>query len=176
LPDTLPPTVLRIQAAFPDAGIEAREFRGQWWIEVARERVLEVLRRLKEDPELGFAFLNDVTCTDHPDQEPRFRVVWILTCMARRERLRVKTSCPEEDPVVPSATPLWAGANWLEREAYDMFGVRFEGHPDLRRILMPLDFDAFPLRKEFPMEGERSDREWARWVIERARRPEGDMP
>jgi len=88
----------------------------------------------------------------------------------------VKTSCPEDDPVVPSATPLWAGANWHEREAYDMFGVRFEGHPDLRRILMPEDFDAFPLRKEFPMEGERSDRDWARWVIDRARRPEGTLP
>lgn len=174
--DPIPPTVQRIQAAFPGAGIEAREFRGQWWVEVPRERVLEVLRRLKEDPELDFAFLNDVTCTDHPEEELRFRAVWTLTCMARRERIRVKTACPEEDPVVPSATSLWAGANWLEREAYDMFGVRFEGHPDLRRILMPLDFDAFPLRKEFPMEGQRSDREWARWVIERARRPEGEMP
>jgi NADH-quinone oxidoreductase subunit C len=176
LADPLPPTVERILAAFPGAGIEPRSFRGQWWIEVPRERTLEVLRRLKEDPELDFQFLNDVTCTDHPDDEVRFRAVYTLTCMARRERIRVKTSCPEEDPVVPSATPLWAGANWLEREAYDMFGVRFEGHPDLRRILMPLDFDAFPLRKEFPMEGVRSDREWARWVIERARRPEGDMP
>jgi NADH-quinone oxidoreductase subunit C len=174
--DTPPPTVQRILDAFPGAGIAAGEFRGQWWLEVPRERTLEVLRRLRDDPELAFSFLEDVTCTDHPEEEKRFRAVYTLTSMARRERIRVKTACPEEDPVVPSATPLWAGANWLEREAYDMFGVRFEGHPDLRRILMPEDFDAFPLRKEFPMEGERSDRDWAKWVIERARKPEGTLP
>ena len=174
--ETQPPTVQKVLAAFPGAGIAAREFRGQWWLEVPRERVLEVLRRLRDDPELAFDFLNDVTCTDHPEEEPRFRAVYILTSLSRKERIRVKTSCPEDDPVVPSATPLWAGANWHEREAYDMFGVRFEGHPDLRRILMPEDFDAFPLRKEFPMEGERSDRDWARWVIDRARRPEGTLP
>jgi NADH-quinone oxidoreductase subunit C len=175
VPENTPPTVQKLLAAFPGAGIVAGEFRGQWRVEVPRERVLEVLRRLRDDPELDFAFLNDVTCTDHPEEDPRFRVVWVLTSHARRERVIVKSACPEEDPVVPSATPLWAGANWLEREAYDMFGVRFEGHPDLRRILMPEDFDAFPLRKEFPMEGERSDREWARWVLERARRPEGTV-
>ncbi len=174
--DTPPPTVQKIMQAFPGAGIAAGEFRGQWWLEVPRERTLEVLRRLRDDPDLAFSFLEDLTCTDHPEEEKRFRAVYTLTSMARRERIRVKCACPEEDPVVPSATPLWAGANWLEREAYDMFGVRFEGHPDLRRILMPEDFDSFPLRKEFPMEGERSDRDWAKWVIERARKPEGTLP
>jgi NADH-quinone oxidoreductase subunit C len=168
--------VQKVLAALPDAGCATGEFRGQWWVQVPRERVLDALRLLRDDPDLGFTFLNDVTCTDHPEEQPRFRVVWTLTSHARRERIRLKSACPEEDPVVPSATPLWATADWLEREAFDMFGVRFEGHPDLRRILMPADFDAFPLRKEFPMEGERSDREWARWVIERARRPEGTIP
>jgi NADH-quinone oxidoreductase subunit C len=172
LPETTHPAVQKILGALP--GATAAEFRGQWGIDVPREKALEVLRTLKEDPELRFEFLTDVTCTDHPDLDPRFRVVWVLTSFSRKERIRVRASCPEEDPVVPSATPLWATANWLEREAYDMFGVKFEGHPDLRRILMPQDFDAFPLRKEFPMEGERSDREWSKWVIERARRPEGD--
>jgi NADH-quinone oxidoreductase subunit C len=176
LPDTIPIAARRVREAFPPDAVEVREFRGQWWLEVPRERVLEVLRFLKEDPGLGFAFLNDVTCTDHPEEEERFRVVWILTSFTLRERIRVRTRCPEEDPVVPSATPLWATADWLEREAYDMFGVRFQGHPDLRRILMPPDFDRFPLRKEFPMEGERSDRDWARWVIDRARRPEEGRP
>jgi NADH-quinone oxidoreductase subunit C len=176
VPENPSPTVQKVLAAFPEAGIEAREFRGQWSLEVPRERVLDVLRRLRDDPELDFAFLNDVTCTDHPEEEPRFRAVWVLTSFSRKERIRVRSGCPEDDPVVPSATPLWAGANWLEREAYDMFGVKFEGHPDLRRILMPEEFDAFPLRKEFPMEGERSDREWARWVLDRARRPEGNAP
>lgn len=175
MPENSPPTVQKLLAAFPGAGIEAREFRGQWRFEVPRERVLEVLRRLRDDPELDFTFLSDVTCTDHPEEERRFRVVWVLTSLSRKERVLVKSSCTEEDPVVPSATPLWAGANWLEREAWDMFGVRFEGHPDLRRILMPEDFDAFPLRKEFPMEGERSDRDWAKWVLQRARRSEGTV-
>lgn len=173
---TPPAAVQRILDAFPGEGTAAGEFRGQWWVDVPRERVLEVLRTLRDDPDLGFEFLNDVTCTDHPDDEERFGVVWILTSLSRRERIRVRTRCPEEDPVVPSAVPLWATANWLEREAYDMFGVRFEGHPDLRRILMPGDFPSFPLRKEFPMEGERSDRDWARWVLERARRPEEGGP
>ncbi len=172
---TPPATVQRLLDAFPGEGT-AGEFRGQWRVDLPRERILPALRLLRDDPELAFDFLNDVTCTDHPDEEPRFGVVWILTSLSRGERIRLRTRCPEEDPVVPSAVPLWAGANWLEREAYDMFGVRFEGHPDLRRILMPADFDRFPLRKEFPMEGERSDREWARWVIERARRPDEAVP
>jgi len=169
--DAHPATVQRLLDAFPGEGT-ASEFRGQWCVELPRERVLAALGLLRDDPDLAFDFLTDVTCTDHPEEEPRFRVVWVLTSLSRGERVRLRTRCPEEDPVVPSAVPLWAGANWLEREAYDMFGVRFEGHPDLRRILMPQDFDAWPLRKEFPMEGERSDRDWARWVIERARRPD----
>ena len=171
-----PPSVQRVVDAFPVPGVSAHESQGQWWVEVPREKVLEALRFLRDDPELRFDMLNDVTCTDHPEEEPRFKVVWNLTSLSRKERIRLKARCPEEDPVVPSAVGLWATANWLEREAYDMFGVRFEGHPDLRRILMPLDFPSFPLRKEFPMEGERSDRDWARWVIERARRPEEERP
>ena len=175
IPENAPPAARRINEALPGSVTGATELRGQWCLDVPRERALEVLRFLKEDPDLSFNFLNDVTCTDHPDEDPRFRVIWVLTSHARRERLRIAARCPEEDPVVPSATPLWAGADWLEREAYDMFGVRFAGHPDLRRILMPEDFDAWPLRKEFPMEGLRSDRDWARWVLDRARRAEGTL-
>ena len=174
MPETTHPAAEKVRAAFPNDGIVATEFRGQWNLAVPRAGVPDVLRFLKSDPDLAFDFLTDVTCTDHPDDEERFRVVWVLTSMKRKERIRVSARCPEDDPVVPSAVPLWATANWLEREAYDMFGVRFAGHPDLRRILMPQDFDAWPLRKEFPMEGTRSDRDWARWVIERARRTEGD--
>ncbi len=171
---TIPQTVRRVLDAFP--GASSGEFRGQWWAEVPREKVLEALRLLRDDPDLAFGLLCDLTCTDHPEEEPRFRVIWNLVSLSRKERFRLKARCPEDDPVVPSATPLWATANWLEREAFDMFGVRFEGHPDLRRILMPEDFPSFPLRKEFPMEGERSDRDWARWVLDRARRPEAGSP
>ena len=176
IPENAPAAARRAAEALPGAVTGASEFRGQWCLETPRERALEVLRFLKEDPESQFVFLTDVTCTDHPDEDPRFRVVWVLCSFAKKQRIRVASRCPEEDPVVPSATPLWAGADWHEREAYDMFGVRFSGHPDLRRILMPEDFDAWPLRKEFPMEGLRSDRDWARWVLERARRPEGQLP
>jgi NADH/F420H2 dehydrogenase subunit C len=176
LPETTHPAAEKVLAAFPADGITAEEYRGQWWVNVPRARVLDILRLLKEDASLGYDFLEDLTCTDHPEEEERFRAVWILTSMTRKDRFRVKTRCPEDDPVVPSATPLWATANWLEREAYDMFGVRFAGHPDLRRILMPEDFDAWPLRKEFPMEGTRSDRDWAKWVLERARLQEGERP
>jgi NADH-quinone oxidoreductase subunit C len=176
VPGTLHPAVEKVRSALPGAAVEAGEFRGQWWIEVPRERAVEALRALRDDPGLGYSFLSDLTCTDHPEEEMRFRVVWILTSFSRRDRVRVRARCPESDPTVPSATGLWATANWLEREAFDMFGVRFTGHPDLRRILMPQDFDRFPLRKEFPMEGERSDRDWARWVIERARRSEAEAP
>lgn len=169
------PAVDALRRAFPGDAVEGGSFRGQWWADLPRERVLEALRLLRDDKSLGYAFLDDVTATDHPEEELRFRVVWNLTSFARRDRFRLRTRCGEEDPRVPSATPLFATADWLERECYDMFGVLFEGHPDLRRILMPDTFDAFPLRKEFPMEGQRSDREWARWVMERARRPEGEI-
>ncbi len=169
------PALERLQGAFPEDGIEGEEFRGQWCLRVPRERVLDTLRTLRDESDLAFEFLNDVTASDHPDDEERFRVVWILTALSRAETIRVQSTCPEDDPVVPSATPLWATANWLERECFDMFGVRFDGHPDLRRIMMPEGFDAFPLRKEFPMEGERSDRDWGRWVIERAQRDEGEV-
>ncbi len=169
------PAAGAIRTALGLADLAAGSFRGQWWLDVPRERVLEALRCLRDDPDLRYEFLEDLTATDHPDEEVRFRVAWNLTSFRRKDRFRLRARCPEEDPVVPSATPLFATADWLERECFDMFGVRFEGHPDLRRILMPESFDAFPLRKEFPMEGERSDRDWARWVIERARRPEGEM-
>jgi len=165
------PAAERLRAAFPGTTVDAGRFAGQWVLRLPRAIVLEALRFLRDDPELRYEMLTDVTASDHPDEELRFRVVWVLTSFQRKERLRLETRIPEEDPVVASAVPLWATANWLERECFDMFGIRFSGHPDLRRILMPEDFDAFPLRKEFPMEGERSDRDWAEWVIERARRP-----
>jgi NADH-quinone oxidoreductase subunit C len=168
------PATARLRAALGADPLEAAAFRGQWEARVPRGRVLECLRLLRDDPDLGYEMLCDVTASDHPDAPERFRVAWNLISFRRKDRFRLIATAPEGDPTVPSAVPLFATANWLERECYDMFGVRFSGHPDLRRILMPEGFDAFPLRKEFPMEGERSDRDWARWVLERARRPEGD--
>ena len=104
----------------------------------------------------GFDFLTDITCVDYLNYRgatDRFGLVYLLTNTATGERLTVRTFLNEPDLTVPSVTPLWEGANWLEREVFDMFGIRFDGHPDLRRILLPEEFAAFPLRKDYPLQG-----------------------
>jgi len=148
---------------------------GQWRIELSeREPLVDMVRHLKETPELGFDFLVDVTGLDHYGEEPRFRAVYILRSMQLREELVLKVKVPETgDPEgiwAPSLTSLYPTADWLEREAYDMFGLEFRGHPDLRRIMMPEIFHDHPLRKDFPMEGKMTDHEWAEWIIERSQR------
>jgi NADH-quinone oxidoreductase subunit C len=130
------------------------EFRGQTRVVVPRERLLEAMRSLRD--ELGFDFLADVTCVDYlyyRGAEHRFGLVYLLANTATNARLTVRVFLDERELTVPSMVPLWAGANWLEREVYDMFGIRFEGHPDLRRILLPEEFTAFPLRKDYPLQG-----------------------
>jgi NADH:ubiquinone oxidoreductase subunit C len=168
------PATEKLAALLGAGSVSAACFRGQWTATIPRDRVLDALRLLRDDPSLGYEMLSDVTASDHPDDSERFRVCWMLLSFRRKDRYLLVATAPEADPTVPSAVPLFATANWLERECFDMLGVRFAGHPDLRRILMPESFDAFPLRKEFPMEGERSDRDWAKWVLERARRTEGE--
>ncbi len=142
--------VERLQQQFPDVIRQVIEFRGERTVRVPPESVLEVLAFLRDDPELSFDFLTDVTAVHRPARERPFDVVHLLYSFRRNARLRVETQLGP-DPKIPSVTSLWPTANWLERECYDMFGVVFEGHPDLRRILMPEDFEGFPLRKEFPL-------------------------
>jgi NADH-quinone oxidoreductase subunit C len=114
--------------------------------------VQEIFRLLKEDPQLDFNFLADLTAVDYLDKRtPRFEVVYHLYSLSKNHRLRVKIPVAGEDPVVDSLTPLWKGANWLEREVWDMFGIRFRGHPDLRRILLYEQFEGYPLRKDYPV-------------------------
>ena len=125
---------------------------GDETIVVPRERWLDVHRTLRERPELSFDFLMDLTCVDYLCEEVRFEVVTHLYASKHQRRLRVKARVPENDPSIPSLTPLWRAANWLEREAYDMFGVKFSGHPDLRRILMYEEFQGHPLRKDYPFD------------------------
>ena len=118
------------------------------------ERVREVLEFLKSA--CGFDMLIDVTAVDYlhyRDARDRFGVIYLLLSTETGERVIVKTTLNEPDLTLPSAVPLWEAANWLEREVYDMFGIRFEGHPDLRRILMPEAFSSFPLRKDYPLRG-----------------------
>jgi NADH-quinone oxidoreductase subunit C len=129
------------------------EFRGETTLLVPREHLLAAAQLLASDPSLRFSFLSDITPVDRFPLEPRFEINYHLVSIDRRERLRLKVKLPGNDPVVHSITPLWPGANWHEREAFDLFGIQFEGHPDLRRILMPDDWEGFPLRKDYPTEG-----------------------
>jgi NADH-quinone oxidoreductase subunit C len=147
-----PETISAVTTAFPT--ITTSEFRGKARVVVPRELLSDVLRQLKH--KLGFDFLVDVTCVDYlnyRDAEHRFGLVYELASTATNERLTVRSFVDEPDLTVPSAVPLWEGANWLEREVYDMFGIVFAGHPDLRRILLPDEYTAFPLRKDYPLQG-----------------------
>lgn len=125
---------------------------------VERDLLLDVLGFLKSNPELSFDFLMDVTAIDHlhfedPAIGERFATVYQLYSTTHNHRFTLKTPVPEDDAQVPSAVELWGSALWAEREAHDMYGIRFEGNPDLRRLLMPEDFPGFPLRKDYPLRG-----------------------
>lgn len=165
-------TVLAIRERWGDQVLHTQDNRGQWLVELEREALLPVVDFLKGESGFGFSYCVDVTGLDHYGEEPRFRALYVLRSMERNEDVVLKVRVPEEDPWAPSVTPAYPGANTLEREAYDMFGIEFRGHPDLRRILMPDMFEDFPLRKDFPMEGRMTDREWAEWIIARAQREE----
>jgi len=141
-----------LQQAFPD--LTHSEFRGQTRVVVPRQQLHALLAALKE--RFGFDLLVDVTCVDYlyyRDAKDRFGLVYLLADTRTSERVTVRTFVNDPDPAVPSVVDLWEGANWLEREVWDMFGIRFEGHPDLRRILLPEEFTAHPLRKDYPLQG-----------------------
>ena len=140
--------------------VSHEEFREQQIVVVKFDRLLAALGFCKE--QLGFDTLTDLTAYDtltmsgeHPE---RFVVVYQLTNLDQEARLRVKAYVNEDEPVVPTASTIWAAANWAEREVYDMYGIEFEGHPNLIRILMPQEFSGFPLRKDYPLRG-RGERE-----------------
>ncbi len=139
-------------AALPGAVIEARETFGELTLIAEPQRILEVLKFLRDDPACQFFCFIDIAGADYPDREQRFEVVYHLLSPKLNHRVRVKISTDEATPV-PSAVSVFPAADWYEREAYDFFGVLFEGHPDLRRILTDYGFDGLPLRKDFPMTG-----------------------
>lgn len=147
-----PETVDALKSRF--AGSTSSEFRGDTRVVVSEVEQYDALEYLKE--ERGFNFFSDVTCVDLlniRDATDRFQLTYQLVNYDTNERLTLLVMLNEPNLTVRSAVPLWAGADWLEREVYDMFGIVFEGHPDLRRILMPEEFTAFPLRKDYPMQG-----------------------
>ena len=134
---------------------EVLEFRGETTIVVPRELLRGAAERCREDTALDFNLLSDATCVDRFPHEPRFELNYHLVSIARRDKVRLKVRLSGNDVVVDSLVPVWPGANWLEREIFDLFGIRFSGHPDLRRILLPDDWEGHPLRKDFPVEGRR---------------------
>jgi NADH-quinone oxidoreductase subunit C len=137
-------------------GFKTSEFRDNVRIIVSPAQLFATLQTLKD--RCGFDMLIDITAADYlyyPDARDRFGVIHALLNVSSGERIYVKVFLNEPDLTIPSAFSLWKGADWMEREAYDMYGILFEGHPDLRRILMPEEFTAFPLRKDYPLRGRR---------------------
>ena len=117
---------------------------------VKRERIVEICTYLRDDPDLLFGFAMDLTGVDYLGEEPRFEVVYHLYSLEKKHRVRIKARVPEEDPVIDSVIPVWVGMDWFEREAYDMYGILFRDHPNLKRILMYEAFEGHPLRKDYP--------------------------
>ena len=158
-PDPPPPAnavvpgyLTQLQSAIPDAVVALSFFLGDWTAIVQAGKLIEVATYLRDRPEAAFDFCSDVTASDWPTRPARFDVIYCLYSTRLRHRVRLKVRAGEGDPV-PSVTGVWPAANWLEREVYDLFGVNFVGHPDLRRILMPDEWQGHPQRKDYPLEG-----------------------
>ncbi|MGO9482199.1 MAG: NADH-quinone oxidoreductase subunit C [Candidatus Kryptoniota bacterium] len=166
----------KLRSALGDAIVSVTEYNGQLSVEVKRDRIVEVCKFLKEDSELSFKYLSDLCGADmldfkddsarkaylaveheqHPQPVPneeRFVVIYELTSLKNKERLRLKVKVDGDSPICPSITSIFKAADWHEREAYDMFGITFGGHPDMRRIYMPEEYEYHPLRKDFPLMG-----------------------
>jgi NADH-quinone oxidoreductase subunit C len=152
-PDTpVPDFITALQAARPGAVEHVSYWVGDWTVIVPAARLLEVLTHLRDTPGALFDFCSDLTASDWPPRAARFDLIYTLYSTRLRHRVRVKTRAAEGEAVA-SATAVWPAANWFEREVFDLFGIRFEGHPDLRRILMPEEWQGHPQRKDYPLEG-----------------------
>lgn len=143
--------IAKVEAAFPGKVQESHAQHGDETVIIDREDALAIFSALQADPQFACDFLMDLTAVDFLETEPRFEVVYHLYSVRLNHRLRVKIRVAEDDAEVPSLTSLWKSANWLEREAWDMMGITFTGHPDLRRILMYEEFRGHPLRKDYPV-------------------------
>ena len=159
----------RLRAAVPEAALEDRTAIDMPAVAVDRAHLVEVCRALRDDPALQFAFLADVTSVDHLPATPRYEVVYHFAALgalyatgepAASRRLRLKVGVPADDPRVPSIARVYPAADWPEREVFDLMGISFDGHPDLRRILMPEDWEGHPLRKDFPVQIRKDTSTW----------------
>lgn len=161
----------KLKERFPEEVLDVREFRGQVSVTVRKGRILEICRFLHDDPEISLDYLRDLCGVDYlGKKENRFEVVYQLYSVHHRHALRLKAEVPERDARIDSVMPIWVGVNWHERECYDMFGITFSGHPDLRRVLLPEDWEGYPLRKDYPVKG--PDKEWHGFeeVLERSKK------
>ncbi|MFA5699759.1 MAG: NADH-quinone oxidoreductase subunit C [Desulfuromonas sp.] len=143
--------VAKLKQEYPAAVVDVVEHRGETTVTVKKEDIVTVCTYLKN--EAGYNFLCDLCGVDYLGVEPRFMVVYNLYNIATKERLRLKAAVTEQNCCIDTVTGVWSTANWHERECWDMFGIRFNHHPDLRRILMPADWVGYPLRKDYPLQG-----------------------
>jgi NADH-quinone oxidoreductase subunit C len=146
------PVLRRLLELLPDAVQETHSRLGDATARVDPTQIVEVLRMLRDDPELEFEMLTDLTAVDYLGEVPRFEVVYHLYSVAKNHRVRIKARVAEDAPEIESAVSLWPSADWMEREVWDLYGIRFRNHPDLRRILLYEQFDGHPLRKDYPKE------------------------
>lgn len=144
--------VKKVRERFAHAILDTLIARNEITHLIKKDSLIDICRFLKDNPDLQFNFLSDIIGVDYFPQKPRFEVVYHLYSIPKKHRLRLKIKIQDGESV-PSVTSIWKGADWAEREAYDMFGIRFEGHPNLKRIYMPEDWDGFPLRKDYPLKG-----------------------
>jgi NADH-quinone oxidoreductase subunit C len=149
------PAVARLVGWNAAAVTGAKFDREEMTIYIERGSIREACAALKDDPACPYNFLSDVTCVDWYPSEPRFEVIYHLLSIPKKERVRLKVRLHSGSPAIESITSVWPGANYFEREVFDLFGVRFSEHPYLRRILMPEDWEGYPLRKDYPVEGYR---------------------
>jgi NADH-quinone oxidoreductase subunit C len=149
------PAVARLLHANPAAVAGVKFDREEMTIYVVREAIRQACALLRDDPNCPFNYLSDITCVDWHPSEPRFEVIYQLLSIRNKERVRLKVKLSGEMPALDSVTSVWPGANYFEREVFDLFGVRFNGHPYLRRLLMPENWEGHPLRKDYPVEGYR---------------------
>lgn len=144
--------IASLLAAIPDSILDAAYDRAELTLTIAKDHIRETAAVLQK---AGYNFLEDVTCVDWYPSEPRFHVVYHILSHGLKERVRLVAQVDSVDPVIESITPVWPSANFYEREVWDLFGVRFSGHPNLRRIMMPEEWQGHPLRKDYPVEGYR---------------------
>jgi NADH-quinone oxidoreductase subunit C len=155
----------KVKERFPEEVVEVTDFRDQVSVIVKRGKILGICKYLHDDPSLFLDHLQDLCGVDyHGKKDPRFEVVYNLYSIKYHHKIRIRAQVPDNDPTIQTVTSIWAGANWHERECYDMFGIIFKGHPDHRRILLPEDWEGHPLRKDYPLKGPELDKDWHGFV------------